>query len=383
MKNRINISNNIIVDRYNYGNTRVAILHKYGFDAFYGGDDNIISMAKYAGVDIHKFDLKDEWFDRADASYEEYLANTSLPEVQRVYDAIYDYVLKNKILIVLVFWSGPLWNESFIKKIQKIAYVPCYFGDDPEGSERTSKHYVKFYDYAFCGGVYYDKQSTIAEKFLEWGAKKSKFIPLGVRKSMCTAKPKYTGRKIDLVYIGTNKLEKFFFLAALKKHFKDRMHIYGKGWNESTNGFLRVILLRTLKLIYGIPTIEPIPQKDIKKVYLNAKIGININLNYYTGPSNIRSYELPMNGVMQISDNPQGYSELYEIGKEIVTYDKRDSKHAIELIEYYLSHEKERINIAKAAYKRVQDYKTEKIFKELIEEIKKQEKYKRVSQANI
>ena len=64
-------------------------------------------------------------------------------------------------------------------------------------------------------------------------------------------------------------------------------------------------------------------------------------------------YELASNGVMQVCDNKLWMSRVFEDGKEIVCYETIDE--AIEKIEYYLKNEKERIEIAKAAYLRSQN----------------------------
>ena len=64
-------------------------------------------------------------------------------------------------------------------------------------------------------------------------------------------------------------------------------------------------------------------------------------------------YELASNGVMQVCDNKLWMSRVFEDGKEIVCYETIDE--AIEKIEYYLKNEKERIEIAKAAYLRAKN----------------------------
>jgi spore maturation protein CgeB len=64
---------------------------------------------------------------------------------------------------------------------------------------------------------------------------------------------------------------------------------------------------------------------------------------------NFRLFELPGNGVMQISDGGPYLSTFFEPGKEIVGYDTVDG--LIESIEYYLAHPSERLEIARAGYR--------------------------------
>ena len=57
-------------------------------------------------------------------------------------------------------------------------------------------------------------------------------------------------------------------------------------------------------------------------------------------------------------------NKLFELDKEVVWYTTLDE--AIKKIEYYLSHDDERIKVAQAWYSRVQDYRIDKCFKKLL-----------------
>lgn len=97
-----------------------------------------------------------------------------------------------------------------------------------------------------------------------------------------------------------------------------------------------------------------LPPEGLAALYKRSKIGINIHDSF--GPINRRLYELPANGVMQICDCPDGLKDVYEVGKEVIGYSS--IKEAIELIRYYLEHDDERKQIARAGFRRVmKDYK--------------------------
>ena len=82
-----------------------------------------------------------------------------------------------------------------------------------------------------------------------------------------------------------------------------------------------------------------------------AKIGINIqNRGKYTVGS-YRLFELPGNGVMQISDGGEYLSDFFEVGSEIVGYETADE--LIDKLHYYLLHDEERQAIALRGYQRV------------------------------
>ena len=91
-------------------------------------------------------------------------------------------------------------------------------------------------------------------------------------------------------------------------------------------------------------------------LYKRVKIGFNIhNRGDYTVGS-FRLFELPANGVMQISDGGGHLNDFVEVGKEVLSYKSADN--LLDIIGYYLTHEEERLEIARAGYRRVlKDYK--------------------------
>ena len=64
----------------------------------------------------------------------------------------------------------------------------------------------------------------------------------------------------------------------------------------------------------------------------------------------MRTYETPVHGMLMVCDKASAgaYVRIFESDKEAVYYDNIDQ--AIELIEYYLHHEDERVRIARAGY---------------------------------
>ena len=105
----------------------------------------------------------------------------------------------------------------------------------------------------------------------------------------------------------------------------------------------------------------------MSSLYQNVKIGINMHWSY--GPSNIRTYQLPANGVMQICDCSEGLNQIYKVGKEVILYNS--IAEAIELIQYYLKNDEERKKIATMGFKRaIRDYNREKTFLRALKDIK-------------
>jgi spore maturation protein CgeB len=78
-------------------------------------------------------------------------------------------------------------------------------------------------------------------------------------------------------------------------------------------------------------------------------VGLNIHWNQY-GFGNQRLFHLPANGVMQICDCRSLVGQVFQDGLEIVAYSTTEE--LIEKVRYYISHEQEREEIARRAYRR-------------------------------
>lgn len=351
---------------YGVGNPlKIAFFSRETFGDTLTEDVNVSKISDFNNTEIHLFSTDNKNFS-VFGSYENHLNLDKKDDVRDIYSFILDYIYEHGIKICIFFGSGYPWHESFLSQLKKVSYAACYFADDPEGSEKTSRFYVKNFNFAFCGGIFFDKSTTIEKKYLEWGAKKAKFIPLGAypakyRESMRDI----SNRGIDLVYVGGCYFPKVFRMFRLKWHFGSRMQMYGRGWNRS-NSRVKTLILKLLKLFFQIPYIEELPKDKLVELYQNSKIGFNIHMSY--GPSNLRLYELPMNGVMQICDCRDGLSKLYEIDKEVIPYSAVTE--AIEKIEYYLKHDDERAKVALSGYERARNfYKSENSFRLLFTEI--------------
>ena len=269
-----------------------------------------------------------------------------------------------------------IFHPEFIKKLSQSTYTSYFTSDDPDGSYYCSQPYAWAFDHIFHAAVYYDEISLMSNKLKEWGAKKTSLIPLGYRDSSFNKNIKEKDlfnkkRTNEIIYVGVscNKLER---LLKIKKEFRNKFKIYGN-W-----GGVKSVLYRQLK--YGFPNyIRPISQEKLINLYLNTKIGINMHMSY--GPSNYRLWELPINGVMQITDNEQGTNNFYKINEEIVCYENGNTKELIEKIKYYLYNDEERIRIAKAGYKKTKkNYSTKISFEKLFNKIKDNIKIKKLKQ---
>lgn len=349
------------------GRFKIAFFSREAFGNILLSDKNILRIAEVNDFEIYLLSLGED--------FSKIMRGLPLDQDRLVYnkqaDFLYNYTFQylrdNSIKISIFFGSGFLWSEEFLEKIKKISYTACYFADDPEGSEDTSRYYVKNFHYAFCGGIFFNKTERIEEKYREWGARKSRFIPLGAAPvKYAPFLRSFSERDIDVVYVGGAYLKKILRIFKLKKRLGIRMQLFGRGWNYVGKNIFKISIAKVVKGFYNIPEINELPQDQLVELYQRTKIGFNMHMSY--GPSNQRLYELPMNGVMQICDCEHGLGELYRIGKEIVVYETISE--AIEKIEYYLKHDEERMKIAKAGYLRAKsNYLLEHSFKKIKDEI--------------
>ena len=112
-------------------------------------------------------------------------------------------------------------------------------------------------------------------------------------------------------------------------------------------------------LKYGFPGwVTPIAQADYIPLYQRAKLGFNVHNRGKFTVGSYRLFELPANGVMQLSDGDEYLGSFFDEGNEIVGYANADD--LIDKIRFYLRNDEERRRIAANAHRRVmRDYRIE------------------------
>lgn len=248
-----------------------------------------------------------------------------------------------------VLLNSNMWHPKFLDELRALGIVlTTKIVDDPEGSVVYSKPIVRFYDKCICSGVDYDRHRTIMDMYYKWGAKDVKFLPVFVDPRHYDNAPiEYKKKDIDIIHVGSFNWKRWIALHRLYHRFGDKLHLYSR-YDPRRDKTLFRSFYRVLNFVFPLPQVENIGDEELKKIYKRSKVGFNRHLSY--GPSNARSYELCLNGVLQITDNKNGYRSLYEVGKEIVCYG--NTKEALEKIDYYLKHDVEREQIAIAGHEK-------------------------------
>jgi hypothetical protein len=133
----------------------------------------------------------------------------------------------------------------------------------------------------------------------------------------------------DISFVGGRYGVREKIVVTLKKA-GIRVTPYGAGWENGRISTEEVpILFAQSKVVLGVGTIGHCS-------------------NFYA--LKLRDFDGPMSGSCYLThDNPE-LSLLYDVGKEIVTY--RTVDECIEKVKYYLEHESEREEIARAGYER-------------------------------
>jgi len=209
-------------------------------------------------------------------------------------------------------------------------YLPTfncyYFCDDPEDSPWQSSKVAPAFDAAFYGNI------ASGFQYESWGCQRHAWLPILIAPSDI---PSDSDREI---VIGGHRQNGVVFVGGLDDYSSYRRQRLERFSNAFSDGVFRG---------RGWPN-GGLSDGELKHVYLESRVGFNIHRT--TGPINRRMFQLPAHGVMQICDNKTGLGKIFELGKEVVGYDKIDE--AIELTKYYLDHDLERATIAEAGYQR-------------------------------
>ena len=109
---------------------------------------------------------------------------------------------------------------------------------------------------------------------------------------------------------------------------------------------------------------------DAMKVFYSSKINLNLTLRSIETGLPLRIFDIMSVGGFVLTDYREDAEELFEEDKEIVMY--RSPEEMLDKIDYYLAHEKERIEIGVNAYRRVKkEYSYEAQLQKILKKLQK------------
>lgn len=261
--------------------------------------------------------------------------------------------IRDEEIDAIVVDTCPPYHPDWLRKLPLFKVLRV--ADGPLAAYDRDFAYTHAYDLVLYHSPAYSRDMGIDEKLQYVGAKRTAFWPLGLfdagfSPEMHEQDVFSQDRDIDVVFVGALHLGKMPLIAKVKKAFGAGCRLHGLS-------SLKKNLYFNVK--YGFPGwVRPIEQSEYVPLYRRAKIGFNVhNRGKYT-VGGYRFYELPANGVMQISDGDEYLSTFYQEGDEIIGYNDSDADDLIDKIRFYLANDAERERIARNAYRRVmRDYR--------------------------
>ena len=245
----------------------------------------------------------------------------------------------------LVVDTCPPYHPEYLRTLD--AYKVLRVADGPISAYDRDLAYLHAYDHILYHSPAYSPELDMPGKLRYCRADRITFWPHAVFDSAFDTRKTEDElfaqpRDLDIVFIGAMHLNKMPLLAKVKKEFGRRCAMHGL-----------TSLKRNLyfNAKFGMPGwISPVPFSAYVPLYQSAKIGFNVhNRGDYT-VGGYRLFDLPANGVMQISDGGRHLSAFFEPGREIVGY--RDVDDLIAKLAHYLDHPEEREEIAREGYRR-------------------------------
>lgn len=272
--------------------------------------------------------------------------------LMRLYGVIEARIRDEKIDAIMVDTCPP-YHPDWLRKLPLFKVLRV--ADGPLAAYDRDFAYAHAYDLVLYHSPAYSRDMGMGEKLQYVGAKRTAFWPLGLfdagfSPEMHEQDVFAQDRDIDVVFVGALHLGKMPLIAKVKKAFGSGCRLHG------LTSFKKNLYFNAK---YGFPGwVRPIAQSEYVPLYRRAKIGFNVhNRGKYT-VGGYRFYELPANGVMQISDGDEYLSTFYQEGDEIIGYNDSDADDLIDKIRFYLANDAERERIARNAYRRVmRDYR--------------------------
>jgi hypothetical protein len=267
------------------------------------------------------------------------------PSLLKLY-ADFDAFLREHGAAAIIVDTRPPYHPEYLRTLP--VYKALRIADGPLSAYDRDLAYVHAYDHILYHSPAYSRDLGMAEKLRYCRATNIDLWPLVMFDVMFdaakTEKTILAGeRDIDIIFIGSLFRGKTPLIAKVKKAFRGRCRVYGRATWKGNLYF---------NVTKGFPGwVRPIAFEEYVPLYQRAKIGFNVhNRGDYTVGS-YRLFDLPGNGVMQISDGGDYLNAFFKVGDEIIGY--KDADDLIDKLHYYLEHDEERQRIALNGYRRV------------------------------
>jgi hypothetical protein len=267
------------------------------------------------------------------------------PGLMRLYED-FERVLRSNRADVVIVDNCPPYHPEYLRRLS--LYKVLRVADGPMSAYDRDFAYLHAYDHVLYHSPAYSRDMDMSEKLAYCGAKRASFWPLALFDAAFdpskTEEMLFSSeRDIEIIFIGALHPNKMPLLAKVKKAFGRQCVLHGLASVKKNVYF---------NLRQGFPGwVKPVGFEDYVALYQRAKIGFNVHNRGDFTVGSFRLFELPANGVMQISDGGDHLNAFFAVGEEIVRY--RTADELIDLLRFYLEHPDERLRIARKAYRRV------------------------------
>ncbi len=157
----------------------------------------------------------------------------------------------------------------------------------------------------------------------------------------------------DLIWIGSPHKDRLLRLDRIARSAEEKgwdFGIYGPFYSRKSQK--KELEKRYPYLYQAIRKNAKIPTEEANQLYTSSRIGINLHLDDpHSRGINPRSLEVPGSGCFLLTDQRSEIERMFHIETEVATFldmDEFDRK-----AEYYLTHDKEREDMAERAYRKV------------------------------
>jgi spore maturation protein CgeB len=227
-----------------------------------------------------------------------------------------------------------------------------WFVDDPYVSDLTVT-IAPHYDYVFT------HERSCLPLYQSIGCTRVYHLPLAAHFGLF--RPMYVPwqYRSDICFIGVAFWNRVQLIDEIAPYLQDkRVLIGGSLWERMTH------YSSLQRFVHG----SWIEVPETVKYYNGAKIVINLhrtteagkdNLNGINWPAesiNPRTFEMAACGTLQLTDLRSELPEHYAIGSEIAVF--QNAEQLIQQIDYYLTHEQERLQVAARGYRRTKNHHT-------------------------
>jgi spore maturation protein CgeB len=266
------------------------------------------------------------------------------PRLMAMYDALERLIRDEGADALVVDNANPYHPEYLLGLgIHKILRT----SDGPAVAYERDFSYVHAFDQVLYHSPAYSPDLTMSEKLAYVGARRADFWPLALFDAGWDANVSeeelFAGtRDIDILFVGALHRDKMPVLSEVKKAFGKRCRLHGVATLKQNLYFKAKFRASAW--------VRPIRFEDYIPLYRRTKIGFNVHLRGDYTVGGFRLFELPANGVMQISDGGPYLDSFYATGSEVEGY--RSTAELIAKIEHFLTHESERQDYARAAFRR-------------------------------